>query len=529
MRFDPRVLKLVIADKGNAELSRRTIFHHASKHDTNLMKASIDVKKLLEKLNEENPSCEVQCCEVQGARKWVVNKVGLPKDFKEEGSLQLCDKNLNARKEKTEEPARLFLRFELIDEIEVGDADEKFEFEVGEEEGEEEGEDQGVSRILRKLGVRDDLVFQRLQEAMGGPKAANLATLAALPVEDIILAAQVDSEMAEKISEEAKTQSDNFRVSLASILDKTDETDFKCDDACCATLVDLCKGSPSVASLAALSMEEVKKAILDGRGGAGKKAAERKAEMLLHAADEQADNFRGILRQVSSGVFFNGNKYQYDDDELYKYLIDKAGGHQVAKLAALDVETIAEGPKVNMSTAKKIRDRANEKAHESIAQEKQAKEYSESKKAKEDKKKKEMEKDLEILSKMPVIDGTYTVKIHIIEVRDLKAEDWNGASDPVVILEAFGRKESTEVKRNCLSCVFDRSFEFELKNQTRESLEAGLIKISVYDVDYFSKDVRICPYSYPLNLHSPFTRSLPHPKSLRSNSGLTSLALTADW
>jgi hypothetical protein len=121
---------------------------------------------------------------------------------------------------------------------------------------------------------------------------------------------------------------------------------------------------------------------------------------------------------------------------------------------------------------KKLKDKVWEKEQEKQDEEKQTK-----------------KNDLMDLQNISVIPGDYVCHIHIIEARDLKAKDDNGSSDPVVTVDAFGHSESTQVKKNCLSCVFDRTFSFELKNMTRESLQAGSINISCWDVDFFSKDL----------------------------------------
>ncbi|CAM9820439.1 unnamed protein product, partial [Ectocarpus sp. 13 AM-2016] len=85
---------------------------------------------------------------------------------------------------------------------------------------------------------------------------------------------------------------------------------------------------------------------------------------------------------------------------------------------------------------------------------------------------------------MPVIvvqvkSGDYTIYVHIIEARDLKAEDLQGTSDPVVYVEAFGQKYATEVKEACLSCVFDETFVIGLRNLDKDEFEEGVIRYCV--------------------------------------------------
>eukprot|EP00752_Nemacystus_decipiens_P012046 g10680.t1 len=87
------------------------------------------------------------------------------------------------------------------------------------------------------------------------------------------------------------------------------------------------------------------------------------------------------------------------------------------------------------------------------------------------------------LMDIEVKSGDYTIYVHIIEARDLKAEDLQGTSDPVVYVEAFGQKFATEVKPACLSCVFDETFVIGLRNLDKDVFEEGVIKVSVMDAD----------------------------------------------
>lgn len=51
-----------------------------------------------------------------------------------------------------------------------------------------------------------------------------------------------------------------------------------------------------------------------------------------------------------------------------------------------------------------------------------------------------------------------------------------GTSDPVVYVEAFDQKYATEVKSSCLSCVFDETFVFGLRNLDKDLFEEGVIR-----------------------------------------------------
>lgn len=101
-------------------------------------------------------------------------------------------------------------------------------------------------------------------------------------------------------------------------------------------------------------------------------------------------------------------------------------------------------------------------------------EEKEAEKKKEDEKKKE-------LSDIEIKDGDYQIQVHIIECRDLKAENADGTSDPIVFVECFGQKRNTIVIKQCTSCVFDELFIFNMKNIDKEAFEEGMIRISCFD------------------------------------------------
>lgn len=57
--------------------------------------------------------------------------------------------------------------------------------------------------------------------------------------------------------------------------------------------------------------------------------------------------------------------------------------------------------------------------------------------------------------------------------------NFQGTSDPVVYVEAFGQKYATEVKEACLSCVFDETFVIGLRNLDKDEFEEGVIRYRV--------------------------------------------------
>ena len=103
--------------------------------------------------------------------------------------------------------------------------------------------------------------------------------------------------------------------------------------------------------------------------------------------------------------------------------------------------------------------------------------------------KEENEKKLkEELGDIEIKSGDYQVQVHVIEVRDLKAEDDNGLSDPVVYVEAFGKKFNTKVIHKTLSAVFDERFIINLRDLDKEVFDAGQIKCTVMDADFGSRN-----------------------------------------
>lgn len=101
---------------------------------------------------------------------------------------------------------------------------------------------------------------------------------------------------------------------------------------------------------------------------------------------------------------------------------------------------------------------------------------------KEEREKKEAERRKE-LEDIDIKSGDYQVQVHIIEARDLKAENLDGTSDPICYIECFGQKQNTGVKNSCTSCVYDELFIFNMKDLDREQVEEAVIRVAVYDAN----------------------------------------------
>ena len=100
------------------------------------------------------------------------------------------------------------------------------------------------------------------------------------------------------------------------------------------------------------------------------------------------------------------------------------------------------------------------------------------------------------LASIEIKAGDYQVQVHIIEVRDLRPKDANGLSDPIVHVEALGKKQNTGVKKACLSAAFDEVFIFDHPKLEKEQVETGMVTIRVMDADTFSKADLIGGYTF---------------------------------
>eukprot|EP00736_Rhodelphis_marinus_P012214 Rmarinus@m.21902 len=91
----------------------------------------------------------------------------------------------------------------------------------------------------------------------------------------------------------------------------------------------------------------------------------------------------------------------------------------------------------------------------------------------------------------PIKKGEYQVQVHVIEVRDLKSRDSNGMADPVVLVECMDKKQSTEIKKATLACIFDHLMFFDFKIESPGEMEAAKVNLTVNDANSIFKDVMI--------------------------------------
>jgi hypothetical protein len=95
--------------------------------------------------------------------------------------------------------------------------------------------------------------------------------------------------------------------------------------------------------------------------------------------------------------------------------------------------------------------------------------------------------------------GDYSVRVHIIEARELKGRGVGEMSDPVVIVEMFGAKKSTTIKKSSLNCVWDEVMVFSQKNMDTEQLEMEKIRVMVYDANSFRRNVLIGAFDFDMS------------------------------
>ncbi|RYY82466.1 hypothetical protein EON63_13285, partial [archaeon] len=88
----------------------------------------------------------------------------------------------------------------------------------------------------------------------------------------------------------------------------------------------------------------------------------------------------------------------------------------------------------------------------------------------------------------------YQIQVHVIEARELKAENYDGTSDPIVFVECFKQKRNTRVVNNVTSAVYDELFIFNVSNVTKDMFEQATIRISCYDSNMLSSQGMVCGY-----------------------------------
>ncbi|MCO5110335.1 MAG: hypothetical protein M9929_05760 [Burkholderiaceae bacterium] len=90
---------------------------------------------------------------------------------------------------------------------------------------------------------------------------------------------------------------------------------------------------------------------------------------------------------------------------------------------------------------------------------------------------------MEALAAMELKDGDWQVQVHVIEARQLKAENMDGTSDPVVYVKLGDQSQHTAIMKGTTSAVFDHHMFFNFPKLTRAEVEALTIDVSVFDAN----------------------------------------------
>ena len=80
----------------------------------------------------------------------------------------------------------------------------------------------------------------------------------------------------------------------------------------------------------------------------------------------------------------------------------------------------------------------------------------------------------------------------------MKGRGWNAMSDPVVVVEVMGQKQSTEIKKNTVNAVWDQVLFFEFKDLDAAAINEGKCTLSVFDANTISRNVLIGAYELDL-------------------------------
>lgn len=98
------------------------------------------------------------------------------------------------------------------------------------------------------------------------------------------------------------------------------------------------------------------------------------------------------------------------------------------------------------------------------------------------------------------------IRVRIFEASDIKPIESTGSADTFVVVEALGKRQKTQVARDTLSPLFDKSFNFEFGKLEKGLLELAKIKIELWDYNRFFANDLIGAYEIDLTTvyYQPF-------------------------
>jgi hypothetical protein len=117
------------------------------------------------------------------------------------------------------------------------------------------------------------------------------------------------------------------------------------------------------------------------------------------------------------------------------------------------------------------------------------------------------EEKRDLLESIQIKDGDWQMMVHLIEARELKAENLDGTSDPIVYVEAFGQKQHTNVIYGQTSCVWDEVLIFNMKGLKKEEFNDAIIRVSVMDWNQVSNSMI---GTYTIDAASVYTSNKHH-------------------
>lgn len=103
-------------------------------------------------------------------------------------------------------------------------------------------------------------------------------------------------------------------------------------------------------------------------------------------------------------------------------------------------------------------------------------------------------------------EGNYLIRIRVFEGSDIKPIEATGSADTFIVVEAMGKRQKTQVVRETLNPLYDKSFNFEFSNLQKGVLELGKIKIELWDYNRFFANELIGAYEIDLTTvyYQPF-------------------------
>jgi len=212
---------------------------------------------------------------------------------------------------------------------------------------------------------------------------------------------------------------------------------------------------------------------LDGDGGLvdGRGRGEVEVFMRWHYDAKYARSFSRLLKAAAALALSSGKmqrKMQPALSEAANPLLPKASADE---LWLLEQETFS---RTRLSVAEQLAVDETREARVMMAEKRLA--------------------DLE--TEHELLPGDYQIQVHILECRDLNAEDLNGLSDPYARVKVLGRTKKTRVIPKVNSCVFDETLFFNFTKLSCAAAEEATVSVAIFDYDAFSQHdlIGVCTF-----------------------------------